>query len=216
MRGCEMKRIIAAVALAGVVSAAKAEPINFRGIRLGIPLSEVAALTYHDNDNDAVTMRCYDFTATDPQDDDHVARAKQRFGAIGVALCRWQAKHERKAYVRVGNGSSNDVAFNVYQAPDGERRLYEIKIKIDSASAGSLLASLSDKFGEPSIERAEVQNRFGATFPSFTATWKRDGDTIVLTEHAGRIDSGRLHYFRDAYLADYDAKIKATIGPPKL
>lgn len=215
-----MKKTILFSAALMASSSYAADPISFRGVKLGTTLDEMKILRFPDEPDDEgekrPTMQCEDYTSDDYDGDGAAAKAYRRFGALGVAMCRWKTEQDRNAYVDVGNVSSNDVRYYVYKAPDGERRLYRIAITLSSSNAEGLLVSLTEKFGEPSIEHSELQNRFGAKFPSFTAAWSRDGDTIMLEQRGSNVDEGQLEYSRDEYVADYNGKMRERLGPAKL
>jgi hypothetical protein len=75
---------------------------------------------------------------------------------------------------------------------DRSSPIKELQTSFDESNATSMLKLLTEKFGEPSTETSVVQNKMGAKFDKFEASWDIDGNLIYLTNRHIEIDKGFL------------------------
>jgi hypothetical protein len=90
---------------------------------------------------------------------------------------------------RLGRTSAGDFSFYLI---DGV--VERVRATFTHESYPAVVAAVKTKHGEPTETKAgAITTRAGASLPSTTITWKRaDGGLIVITEHAGRVDTMEL------------------------
>jgi len=95
---------------------------------------------------------------------------------------------------------------------DADGTVQDIGLRFSEEDFSKVESGLREKFGEPSTERSEVQNRMGAGFNQVTHTWKNEQrDLVVLVRYANDINHSVL-LFMTAKSAESDAA--ASKGDP--
>ena len=198
-------------------SQGEATPFDFRGVRLGITVSEFKALPILDRDWD--DRRAPKFVRCGP--DDNRERAQ-----LGVVSCEWrtadsQGRFETSAALQTGGTYvlMTHLLHFIAKPGDPEPRLFRMLFNSNAHAYGEIVDSLTTKFGKPKVaDPALVQNQMGATFNSDTRMWDNGVSTVIAIERSGRIDRMALMYGLTSYEAFFEERKKAERGkaPSKL
>ena len=118
---------------------------------------------------------------------------------------------DKGTYTLFGLGPIGDVSVKTY-ARQLEDKLALIGLSFPSASAGKLLATLKERYGDPTIEKVEDwQSKAGAKFTNLTASWIGKRVSIVFNERGSTIDRGTISYMTDFWLAHQEQRREDVI-----
>jgi hypothetical protein len=191
------------------------EPFDFRGIRLGITLSEFKAApplaTPISADYDVYT-RCWEI------------KPKDVFQCVWWMQDRGVAPGSGGGYnasVDVAGRSSKDHSFAFIAKPgDPEPRLFWMTFKMESSDYlyGVLVDGLARRFGKPRIESEVVQNAFGARFNNEIRSWGNSKSNVSTLRFADDLDTTELRYILINHYRHYEKRLAEdrAKSPPKL
>jgi hypothetical protein len=206
------------------MSASAEDAFDFRGMRLGSPLSEFRQKPFLDEylqDGVRPMLFCTGDSGADPlaRLSMPVSRSEE---ALGVIKCAWflmpggNRSLWKRARVLVGDYAPIDLTYSFIKAPDSpEPLLYQITTsEMSNTGFLSMLEALKVKLGEPSKrEERQVQNRAGAIFNNTIVTWSNGVSSVRLEERYGRIDQMGLVYEHTALLRYYQSERRRLENP---
>lgn len=203
---------------ASIVKSGYTESYDFRGVKLGITLSEFRKLMpipgrkQISKSGDYADFDILTICTGDSEANDSLMKilVEPRKGTAesGGTTCLWAYQDPNEFISRykvadfsLGEYSSSNYGFNfVMKHGDIEPVLYSIEI-VSAANDNSLVSSgLTKKFGNPSKESVNVvQNEMGAKFDSIFRIWENDSSKITLEQRSISVHQGILVYELKSY-----------------
>lgn len=189
---------------------------DFRGVKLGIPLSEfksIPAAPSPDQLHDMQITRTQSFAvcSDEPRDSAFSWWPKAMPGTEekGGVSCTWAYLRNTKyrtqgeqAMMVIGGYAAGNYRFNFVQLKDDpEPVLFSIDIPFGEPGFESVTAGLIDKFGPPSSSgNTKVSNALGAVFDSKVLKWNGGKYSIVATQRFTEIGESYLSYVMQPHM----------------
>lgn len=225
-----MRHVLVALVCFSVTYADADEPYDFRGAKMGMPLSEFKQQAFPDSntplgvDNSAPTVVCTGQPNLGTLE--ILLRSRGVEGQLGVVKCIWARQIESKYSSRnrytpaalnvAGTPVSQVLYFFLQRQNDIEPRLFRILITSMNTDRFARVADgLKQRFGPPGHQEQELlQNRMGAKFSNTIMIWRKEETSIYLAERAGMVDEMLLSYRHDGIATFLQKETERLEGKP--
>jgi hypothetical protein len=192
------------------------EPFDFKGIRLGMTVSEFKAAPMPVAADERTTPVCTG------ESDVWEVRIDADEAKAGVVKCAWvhfagrQGSSAVKPQIVNSRPKNYELEF-ISKPGDAEPRLFSIRFGLFSDAYDEIVTAIIDRFGKPAdaLESA-VQSRAGAVFHNDILHWANDTGTILAVRRSGSVDTMALVYRLTEYEKYRDAtkaQLRAQRGP---
>lgn len=202
---------------------------DFRGVRLGMTVSEFRLLPYpkeakpYDPPQTTPGLRQVVTTvATECTGDQNALSSLNNVDGreFGVVQCGWvvlrreYTESKSLSDIAVGELLARSYSFKFIALPgEAEPRLFQIQILTHARGFDDLAASLTEKFGRPTeVVKGAAQNRMGAVFDNNTLIWRNKTGEVSLYQLLDSVDTGLLLYQLNDHTQYYDVIMKNKKG----
>lgn len=151
------------------------QPYDFKGVILGVERSAFETMPFPDG--------------APPSGWDHFPSAVScRADSAHTSVCAWGGDVQIPLRLGLGGRLSRSYGFYFVTDPaDGQERLFRILVWADDSAASPAVASLRDKFGEPTeFEVREVQTGLGPREQA-TFLWRNAASSVFVESPSGSV-----------------------------
>ncbi len=208
------------VVLAAIPVGSTAKPYDFRGIQLGMTLSDFLKQKHPENDGTEEGRKYYGKVKVFCSDDPNLRNLENYISLwlpewdrkVGVKRCNWHSLSMMSKYgptdVRAA-GISVSGNFDFIQAGVGNWRLFRILLDGRPEEFPHFLKAYTRKFGKPKNKvNAPVQNAYGAKFDNWMISWSNSQSSIDIIQRLAKIDELGILYLHKKLGASYEQQLE--------
>lgn len=171
-------------------------PFDFRGVSLGISLSEMRA--FRPREVYAAEVVCSPDPVVDSISyfDVHLTEEERSAGVVKCAYYDAGISYTAKGFGLGSGYAVYDYEFAFFPPQAGaEPQLYKIVLRASFAARREVLSALTDRFGPPTkTVTDEVHTAFGGVLPRQTTTWTNRVSRIDVRAPSGQVDEMLVVY----------------------
>ena len=191
--------VVMAIAVAGGVGsplhASDTSPYEFKGVTLGITLTEFQAIPAPDDYYAAASAKINAQFKVKA----HASKPEPSCTTRGeILVCQWVindtkygGSEQEVTPISNGNGRAD---FEFASAPGDQKRLARIVVRSNETWWDDFEGAYTVKYGQPKKAQSQVQNGYGADFDQTTLTWSNGVSDIVMVSRCDKIDQLCITY----------------------